>query len=293
MMMKLVSHSSARLNADTGFNANRRPAPRGPSASTSVDDDVARVESSRLRLANLVVGLIHLAQAIALFVLSNDFTLPLTAAFSAGPPGSDFTEREVLWNVPIGPLVGVFLLLAAIDHLLMAAPGVWPWYRDKLARQINPARWWEYSISASIMIVLIALVTGVSDVGAVVAIFGVNAAMILFGLVMEEVNRPNAPVRWSPFVFGCVAGAVPWIVIAIQVVGAEVRAGGGGIPTFVYGIIVSLFLLFNSFAVNMLLQYRQVGRWRDYLFGEKAYIVLSLTAKTALAWQIFANTLIE
>lgn len=41
----------------------------------------------------------------------------------------------------------------------------------------------------------------------------------------------------------------------------------------------------------MVLQYRQVGPWRDYLFGEKAYIVLSLTAKSALAWQVFAGTL--
>ncbi len=246
----------------------------------------------RLRPFNLIVGFVHLAQAIALLILSNDFTLPITARFIAGPPGSDFTPQEVLWNVPIGPAVAVFLLLAAIDHLLMAAPGIWPWYRDNIARQINKARWWEYSISASIMIVLIALVTGVSDVGAIIAIAGANIAMILFGLVMETVNRPDEPVDWSPFIFGCIAGAVPWIVIAIQVIGAESRAEGAGVPTFVYGIIVSLFLLFNSFAINMVLQYKRVGRWRDYVYGEKAYIVLSLTAKTALAWQIFANTLV-
>jgi hypothetical protein len=41
----------------------------------------------------------------------------------------------------------------------------------------------------------------------------------------------------------------------------------------------------------MLLQYRKVGPWRDYVFGERAYIVLSLTAKTVLAWLIFAGTL--
>jgi hypothetical protein len=256
---------------------------------------VARTDTApdRLRPFNLIVGLVHLAQAIALLLLSNDFTLPITARFIAGPPGSDFTPQEVLWNVPIGPAVAVFLLLAAIDHLLMAVPGVWPWYRDNIARQINKARWWEYSISASIMIVLIALVTGVSDVGAIVAIAGANVAMILFGLVMETVNRPDDPVDWAPFIFGCIAGAVPWVVIAIQVIGAESRAEGSGIPTFVYGIIVSLFLLFNSFAFNMVLQYTRVGWWRDYVYGEKAYIVLSLTAKTALAWQIFANTLID
>jgi hypothetical protein len=100
-------------------------------------------------------------------------------------------------------------------------------------------------------------------------------------------------VDWTPVVFGCVAGIVPWLVIAAQVVGAERRATDGGVPTFVYGIIVSLFVLFNSFAVNMVLQYARIGRWRDYLFGERAYILLSLTAKTALAWQIFANTLID
>ncbi len=54
---------------------------------------------------------------------------------------------------------------------------------------------------------------------------------------------------------------------------------------------MSLFVFFNVFALNQWLQYRAKGRWQDYLFGEKVYIVLSLTAKSALAWQIFAGTL--
>jgi len=63
-------------------------------------------------------------------------------------------------------------------------------------------------------------------------------------------------------------------------------------PAFVYGIIISLFLFFNTFAVNQMLQYRQVGGWRDYLRGERAYITLSLVAKTALAWQVFSGAII-
>ena len=54
---------------------------------------------------------------------------------------------------------------------------------------------------------------------------------------------------------------------------------------------MSLFVFFNVFAVNQWLQYRQVGRWRDYLVGERAYITLSLVAKSALAWQVFGGTL--
>lgn len=143
------------------------------------------------------------------------------------------------------------------------------------------------------MIVLIGLITGVSDVGAILAIFGANAAMILFGLLMETTNPDKERVHWSSYVFGCIIGAIPWVVIAYQVFGAESRAEEGGVPTFVYGIIASLFLLFNSFAINMLLQYRKVGPWRSYLYGERVYMILSLTAKTALAWQVFANTLID
>jgi hypothetical protein len=63
------------------------------------------------------------------------------------------------------------------------------------------------------------------------------------------------------------------------------------VPTFVYFIFISLAVFFFSFAFNMILQYRKVGRWKNYLYGEYIYIVLSLVAKTALAWQVFAGTL--
>ncbi|MGC9356554.1 MAG: hypothetical protein ACP5GX_01750 [Anaerolineae bacterium] len=53
------------------------------------------------------------------------------------------------------------------------------------------------------------------------------------------------------------------------------------LPDFVYAISVSIFVFFNIFAVNMYLQYKKVGPWKNYLFGERKFIVLSLVAKTA------------
>ena len=148
------------------------------------------------------------------------------------------------------------------------------------------------------MIVLIALVTGLIDLAALIAIAGVNIAMILFGWIMEVANQPTATspdehVWWTPFWFGCVAGITPWIALAAYLLVNVNAEGAQGPPGFVYGIIVSIFVFFNSFAVNQWLQYRRTGRWGNYLFGETVYIVLSLTAKTVLAWQIFANTLID
>jgi hypothetical protein len=138
------------------------------------------------------------------------------------------------------------------------------------------------------MIVLISQITGISDISALLAIFGINASMILFGAIQEKYENPGKP-NLLPFWFGSFAGIIPWIAILIYVISPGTTVSP---PGFVYGIIIALFLFFNCFAVNMILQYKQIGPWRDYLFGEKVYIILSLTAKALLAWLIFANVLV-
>ena len=139
------------------------------------------------------------------------------------------------------------------------------------------------------MVVLIAMLAGVSELVALIALFGANAAMILFGLVQEQVNAGRDEVDWRPFAYGCVIGAVPWIAIAAQLVVATTE--GDGVPGFVVAIFITLFVLFNTFAVNMWLQYRGRGRWADPVFAERVYLFLSLVAKSALAWQVYAGAL--
>ena len=246
---------------------------------------------ARLRRWNVVVGLLHAAQAGVLLAIASDASLPVTSSYMTGAPGSGLrSDVETVFELAFAPAVAAFLLLAAADHLLMAAPRISDWYATNVARGVNPARWWEYSLSASLMVVLIAMLTGIEEITALIAIFGANAAMILFGLLMERANSPGRPVDWLPFAYGCVIGAVPWIAIGYQLIRSEV-ATDGDVPTFVFAIFVSLFVLFNSFAVNMALQYRRRGRWRDPFFVERVYILLSLVAKSALAWQVYAGAL--
>jgi len=204
-----------------------------------------------------------------------------------GPPGTP-AELTTLFDIPLGWGVFAFLVISAGALCVIASPGVFEWYTRNLLEGRNYGRWIEYFFSSSIMIVLISMITGVSDIAALIAIFGVNSSMILFGLLMEKYEAPGKP-SWLPFWFGSYAGALPWIIVLIYVWAPG--SDGPSPPTFVYGIVVSLFLFFNVFAVNMWLQYRQLGPWRDYLVGEKVYILLSLTAKALLAWQVFAAVL--
>jgi hypothetical protein len=69
----------------------------------------------------------------------------------------------------------------------------------------------------------------------------------------------------------------------------DIISSQNNVPTFVYTILVVYLVLFMSFAVNMVLQYKGVGRWKDYLYGERAYIILSFVAKTLLVWLVFAG----
>ncbi len=244
-----------------------------------------------LRVFNLVMGFLHAIQGVLMIVVSNDTTYPIFTnfltfdleTFSLTP------DPQLFWEVPFGPAVAIFLLLSAVAHFSLASFG-YKWYVRSLKKGMNPARFYEYALSSSLMIVLIGMLVGIWDLGAIILIFSVNATMNLFGIMMEYHNQYTEKTNWLSFIFGSLAGIVPWVVIMVYFLSA-VNSAGAEPPGFVYAIIPTIFVFFNIFAVNMVLQYKKVGPWKDYLFGEKVYIILSLAAKTTLAWMIFTGTL--
>jgi hypothetical protein len=251
--------------------------------------ELAAGKLNTLRRWNLIAGALHAASAVAVVALANDFTIPVTASYIEGPPGSSMYSQVTLWEIPMAWGVAAFFLLSALAHAWVVSPPGFARYASDLAHQRNYARWVEYALSSSVMIWLIAQICSVTDVFTLVAIAAVNACMILFGLLQEKYEVPGER-GWLPFIFGCFAGAVPWLIIILLLVRPG-YVGDATVPGFVYGIVVSLFAFFNVFAVVQWLQYRRVGRWADYLVGERTYITLSLVAKSLLAWQVFAGTL--
>lgn len=250
----------------------------------------AKSTPGSLRRFNIIAGCFHTILAVIVLLLSNDFSLPVTASYLAGPPGSVFTDPVTLFNIRTGYAVALFLGLSAFFHFLVASKAFFGKYSEGLKNHINIFRWIEYSISSSLMILLIAQITGISNYGALIGIVGVNASMILFGWLQERYTKPGDG-DMLPFIFGCIAGVVPWVVVLISVLSPGSPSDATP-PAFVYGIIISIFVLFNTFAYVQYKQYKAKGKWKDYLRGERAYIVLSFVAKALLAMQIFTNTLI-
>lgn len=253
-----------------------------PTTATGVDDTALL----GLRRWNIGLAVLHAAQALAVLLLAGDLAITVIASYAQGPPGSELADPTSILDVNIGWAIAAFLSLAAVDHLVTATVGRRR-YETDLRRGINAFRWIEYSFSATIMIVLIGFYNGIVEISAVFGIIGANVAMILFGWLQELMNPPGrTTTTMLPFWFGCVAGAAPWVAITWNLVAAR-----EDVPGFVFGIFVSLFIFFMSFALNQWLQYREIGPWRSYAFGERTYLILSLIAKSALAWQIFAGSL--
>jgi len=256
-----------------------------------------KITSQGLYKWNISLGALHLLQGIVIIILSKTSTLPVTTHFlttdtlatqNAGHPVLAVAVRH-LFDINLAYLVAVFFFMSAIAHLIVATV-YRKRYEANLKTGINKARWLEYSVSASTMMVGIGLLSGIYDLSSVVMIFALVFVMNMMGLVMEVHNQTTKKTSWISYIIGSVAGVVPWIVVAIYIKGT-IMYGSGKIPSFVYWIYGSMFAAFASFAVNMLLQYRGKGKWADYLYGERTYMILSLIAKTALAWQIFAGTL--
>jgi len=249
----------------------------------------------KLRRFNLIMGLLHLVQGILMLILATSviqkistFTPHIKQFYITYDVSKQslVTAERFLFNLPFGVLVASFLLISAAAHALISIPNkLNAIYNADLQKGINKFRWFEYALSSSIMIVLISTLFGIYDIASLVLIFVVNASMNLFGLLMEQLNSNHADgqVNWGPFVWGSIAGLAPWVVIILYMTGT---GNYSSVPWFVWAIIGTYFVAFNSFPINMILQYKKIGKWKDYLYGERTYIVLSLVAKSILAWLV-------
>lgn len=247
----------------------------------------------KLKKFNLIMGMLHLIQGVLMLFLATTVIQKIAEFqpnivhyflnYNLDTKSLELASKD-LFVLPFGILVALFLLTSAVAHFVIVSKH--DKYVEGLKNGINKYRWYEYAISSSIMIVLIATLFGVRDIATLIIIFLANAGMNLFGLDMEMLNAgaEKKKVNWRPFIYGSVVGIAPWIVILMYMLG---MGSFELVPWFVWAIVIAYFIAFNTFPINMVLQYKKVGKWKDYIYGERIYIILSLVAKTILAWLVF------
>jgi hypothetical protein len=245
----------------------------------------------QLQTFNRIAGLTHLIQGVVLLVILNpETTIPVITRFFDETPDGVRPVSETLFEFPIALIGPIFLLLSAAAHLLISSPFYVHRYEANIEDGINPVRWWEYAFSSSLMLVVLLMLGGLIEVSTIVFIFALNFIMNLMGLMMEKYNQLTEKTSWLAFNIGVFAGIVPWIMGGLYF-WVSTSNIADSIPVYAQFGFLLTFLFFNSFAINMWLQYKKIGKWKVYAYGEKAYIVLSLVSKSALGWIVVLGTL--
>lgn len=241
---------------------------------------------------NIAASVFQFAQAVALFYLASQadtkwfWYVFYPATFEErdenpeefGRPGTEYVAAfSVTWYS------AAFIALSGIDHLLCVV--FRKTYEYYIARHQNPFRWIEYALSASLMRVMIAQLSGITDIHLLFTIYALCALTMLLGGIHESMNAKaradNLKQNWYPFIVSWIAHFSSWLPIVNYFFVAVKR---GDPPNFVWSIIFILFFLDGTFAVLFSLQWLKVWKFKDYVFSEKGFIILSFTAKALLAW---------
>jgi hypothetical protein len=248
-----------------------------------------------LRYWNIGLAIIFVLQAIAIFLIGKAVTLPVVTnyltndALASKAAGHTVLAPAVrqLFDFDIRYLILVFLLVSAITYALIAT--VWRTkYEAGLQKKSNAIRWIQQGLTAALMFVLISMLNGIYAATALLAVVVLVGVIHFLGFFGES-KVADWRSKLQTFVAVCVSGATVWIIIGLYLKGAIMY--GTGLSKYVYWIDGLVFVVTLGLGYNKLQSLRAQGRWADYLFAERLYMILGFVAQTALAWLVFAGFL--
>ena len=230
-------------------------------------------------------------------------------------------DNENCYFLDLGILVISFHLLSFLFQFFAALTDCFPIccykYTEMIQNNKNPLRFIEYSISASIMLICIALINGVSDINLLISIGVLTSMCQLVGLIVEYLKNPI--LKWILHFTGWIQFFAAYSIIFFAFFASASGSDETKPPNFVYAIVFILFILYACFGfvqiTELFCEFKcsEKCNSKDYRknkcliyccpplrknnrcnpeYKELVYIILSLTAKLILGWMIFSNVLI-
>lgn len=264
--------------------------------SVSTKQTSNKEQFERLKKWNLWLSAVFAVQGALILLLSTTRLFPVQTTYTTlDPIAAEITGHPVfgfathqLFNLNLAYVIGAMFFIAALAHLVVATI-YRKAYEVDLKDGTNKVRWIEYALTSGLAFVAIGLMASITELSTLIMLFALAAVMNVSRLAIEIYSQ-RANLNWAPYAIGCFVDFVAWIVIVIALWSTEVF-GTISIAPYVYWAAGTTFLLFGGLALNMYLQHKRTGRWKEYIYGEHIYMALSLVLKTVLAWQIFAGVL--
>lgn len=239
-----------------------------------------------LRKLNLVKALIFTALAVTAGMLMSNASYPVGIGYAAKDELISLTAgttqfvhgTQSLFDVQVRWLVVVILGLSALFSLL-AATRLRRRYEAAVEDGVSPWRWLTLGITSALMVEVIALLSGVSDILVLKVLAGLILVTCALGWVNEKRLKQAGRPIWSDYVVSLFTGALPWLVI----LGYAVSTWVWGLiryPWFVYALYASTLIGFTLIAFN---EYKRNSGWKNNLVVERNYLLSGMATKVAFA----------
>ncbi|MAI14429.1 MAG: hypothetical protein CMM15_10455 [Rhodospirillaceae bacterium] len=184
-------------------------------------------------------------------------------------------------NVILGLLIA-FTAVTALFHYAYSFN--WWGYKNRLKKKNNSLRWIEYSITATVMIVIICFASGTVELNVQILIAVMIASSMILGDIIEKTMGTQVAKIGTFLGWFLVLGA--WAII---IKNYEFAARGFTLPqcdkkitppSFVAYLVIILVVFYTSFGFVQLYQICRPKTKYEHI--EKAYSILSVLSKTAL-----------
>lgn len=269
----------------------------------------ATSDALRLRKINAIVGAVHLASSVALSWLSvaeEPWSAPVTFVESSWQYAAEnqtscsgdlkcFAQFELVRSaadIEVAVVAVLFGVISGVGHMVCAFFAEYS--LESAESGFNLIRWGDYSLSASLMIIVLSAICGVTDGYTLVLVALLQCSLLLVAMLAEmvictELSRPSVLSQISKA--AAVGASVLYLGMwapAYGTIAASQAGDGAKPPWFVWIIIGALFLLFSSFAG---VYFWYINAPQPRVSSELRYIALSLTAKIALHWTLYVSIL--
>lgn len=185
-----------------------------------------------------------------------------------------------IYDVNLRWVVVVIMVLSAVLPLLWT----FRWrrqYEVNIDAEAMPQRWIDYAITSALMVETVALLSGIHDIMTLKVLAGMIVLSGGLAWLADRENRLADKAKWSAYVFSFVAGALPWVMIAVTAI-ATYFYGMIRSPWYVYALYAAVLLGFILTAWVQRRHYKRANQWK---FGmvERNYTLINLLTKAAFA----------
>ncbi len=254
----------------------------------------AKTQITNLQKWHRVLAVIYAAQGLLVLLLSAHHDAPVKASYLVRDSLSSSVAGQTVWasavhvifNANLTYLLAAALFVATIINAIMSVKQLR--YKDKYEASVKkgavPLRWLNFAVSGGLLLVLVALISGVYDISTLGLMLTLLAASAVFGLLTERGGGRLSFV--AAMATATLTGLVP---ICYLMHGAIY--GDGRLTGYVYGVVVVMLAYLVATMLTVYFHRQKIGRWSDVFFTEKTFLVRQLVVWTVLTWTLFVGLL--